>query len=131
MRDSIGNKIDCWRKYLWQMCEINWPGDQDVADDAVSTIRIFYLLIYRQHFLQQQVASSVYNGKNAIAGIYTLSTASLFAALRMNATQQNALQNVAFLLFIVMLRAKCLSVVAGNPYRKGWLSTIDLLVKNF
>ncbi len=20
--DSVGNKIDCWRKYLWQMCEI-------------------------------------------------------------------------------------------------------------
>jgi hypothetical protein len=23
MRDSIGNKIDSWRKYLWQMWEIN------------------------------------------------------------------------------------------------------------
>ncbi len=23
MRDGIGNKIDCWRKYLWQMWEIN------------------------------------------------------------------------------------------------------------
>jgi hypothetical protein len=23
MKDGIGNKIDCWRKYLWQMCEIN------------------------------------------------------------------------------------------------------------
>jgi hypothetical protein len=23
MRESGGNKIDCWRKYLWQMLEIN------------------------------------------------------------------------------------------------------------
>jgi hypothetical protein len=113
------------------MCEVNWRGDQDVANDAASAIRIFYLLIYRQHFIKQQVASSVYNGKNATARIYTLSTAGLLAALTMNGTLQNALQNVAFVLFIVMLRAKCLSVVAGNPYRKGWLSTVDLLVKNF
>ncbi len=21
--NSVGNKIDCWRKYLWQMREIN------------------------------------------------------------------------------------------------------------
>jgi hypothetical protein len=23
MRVSVGNKIDCWRKYLWQMWEVN------------------------------------------------------------------------------------------------------------
>jgi hypothetical protein len=98
------------------MCEINWPGDQDVANDAVPMIIIFSLLIYQQHFIRRQVTSSVYNGKNATARIYTLSIAGLLVALRMNATQQNALQNVAFVLFIVMLRAKCPSVAAGKPY---------------
>jgi hypothetical protein len=23
MRDSVSNKIDCWRNYVWQMWEIN------------------------------------------------------------------------------------------------------------
>jgi hypothetical protein len=45
VRDSVVNKIDCKRKHLWQMCEINWRGDQDAANDVVPSISIFSLLI--------------------------------------------------------------------------------------
>ncbi len=45
-RDSVGNRIDHQRKHLWQMCEINYQGDQDAANDVVPTISMFPLGIY-------------------------------------------------------------------------------------
>jgi len=44
--DNIGNKIDRYRKHLWQLCEINYQGDQDAANDVVPTISMFPLRIY-------------------------------------------------------------------------------------